>query len=118
MKQKRVILIAEDEELNRMLIDEFLSGSDLVKYYAKNGKEAVEIFQKKKVDIILMDLKMPVMDGFEATREIKKLNKMVPIIAQTAYSYKREDCLNAGFDDYISKPFEESFLINLLQKYL
>ncbi len=116
--EKTTLLVAEDEEFNFIYIEELLSETDLKLIHAINGNEAVEIFKNGKIDIILMDLKMPVMDGFEATKEIRKFNKQVPIIAQTAFSYKREDCINSGFTDYITKPFNDEQLIKMITQYV
>jgi CheY-like chemotaxis protein len=112
------ILIAEDEEGNFILISSMLEETEIQITHAENGKIATELCLKNKFDIILMDLKMPVMDGFEATTEIRKNNKDVIIIAQTAYAYKRELCIAASFTDYISKPFNEEQLISLLSQYI
>jgi CheY-like chemotaxis protein len=112
------ILIAEDEIGNFMLISALLEETEIQISHAMDGKQAVELCLKDQFDIIFMDLKMPVMGGFEATVEIRKFNKDIVIIAQTAYAYKREECIAAGFTDYISKPFNEEQLINVLSQYL
>jgi CheY-like chemotaxis protein len=86
-----------------------------------NGADAVEfITQGDKFDILLLDLKMPVMDGFEAAKKIRETNSKIPIIAQTAYAFSsdREKALEAGCNDYISKPIDKNELIKLLAKYL
>ncbi|MCK5822716.1 MAG: response regulator [Bacteroidales bacterium] len=75
--------------------------------WVSDGKSAIEECKKNdKIDIVIMDIKMPIMDGYEATRQIKDYNKNIPIIAQTAYAMAadRENSLKAGCDDYISKP--------------
>jgi len=112
------LLVAEDEEFNFQYIEELLSETKIKIIHAINGHKAVEICQNQNIDIILMDIKMPIMDGFEATKEIRKFHKTVPIIAQTAYSYKREDCINSGFTDYISKPFNQDQLIKTITQYV
>ena len=88
--------------------------------WAKDGKEAIDIFKENEVDLILMDLQLPIMDGYTATREIKKIDSEVPIIAQTAHvmSGEREKCLEAGCDDYLAKPIRLQVLIDTLSKYL
>lgn len=116
--ENKNILIAEDEENNFRYIEELLFDTKIKIFHAKNGKEAIEVFINHKIDLILMDIKMPIMDGFEATREIRKINKTVPIIAQTAFSYKREECINSGFTDYITKPFKTNQLIQIITKNL
>jgi two-component system, sensor histidine kinase len=116
-KDKR-ILVAEDEMANFMLVSVLLERTAVNITHAANGKKAVELCGKEKFDVVLMDIKMPLMDGFEATGEIRKFNSFIPIIAQTAYAYKKEECVAAGFTDYISKPFNRDKLVKLLEKYL
>jgi len=111
------LLVAEDEDFNFQYIEELLLETKIKIIHAINGHKAVEICKNQNINIILMDLKMPIMDGFEATTEIRKFNKTVPIIAQTAYSYKREDCINSGFTDYIAKPFNDEELIKMITQY-
>lgn len=114
------ILLAEDDESSELLI------SIALKSYSKNiikvcnGAEAVETCRKNPdLDLILMDVKMPVLDGYEATREIRKFNNQVIIIAQTAYGLAgdREKAIEAGCNNYISKPLEISALLNLIKNY-
>jgi len=112
------LLVVEDEEFNFLYIEELLAETGINIIHALNGLQALEAFRNQSIDIILMDLKMPVMGGFESTKEIRKTNKVIPIIAQTAFSYKREDCANAGFTDYIAKPFNQDELIKILQLYI
>ncbi|MDK2867515.1 MAG: hypothetical protein PWP38_1830 [Clostridiales bacterium] len=113
MDMKTRILVVEDDEISRQAIVTFLKKQHYDILVAQNGIQAIEIARSNPVDIILMDIQMPELDGFSATREIRtnlKLSK-VPIIAMTAYALSgdRERCLNAGMDDYVSKPinFEE-----------
>jgi len=112
------LLVAEDEKLNFEYISELLSETKINIIHAENGLKAVEFCKNRNIDIILMDLKMPFMDGFEATSEIRKFNKTVPIIAQTALSNNEEDCLNSDFTAYISKPFSDSDLISLIKQHI
>jgi len=112
------ILVAEDELGNFILISALIEDTGIQITHAINGREAVELSKKEQFDIIFMDLKMPVMDGFEATNEIRKHNKEITIIAQTAYAFRREECIAAGFTDYVSKPFNEEQLINTLSPYI
>jgi CheY-like chemotaxis protein len=89
--------------------------------YARNGSEAVEIVKENnKIDLVLMDIKMPVMDGLEATKQIKAINPDLKIIAVTAYAANddRFMCLNAGCDDYITKPFKPAELFEIIQNWL
>ncbi|NBC84098.1 MAG: PAS domain S-box protein [Bacteroidetes bacterium] len=115
------ILVAEDEQINFMYIKEALSDTKLEILHARNGREAVKMFrQNKDIRLVLMDIKMPLEDGFEATKKIKKLNTDIPVIAQTAYAmaYDREKALAAGCDDYLAKPIKKQHLIQLLVHYL
>jgi CheY-like chemotaxis protein len=116
----RTLLVAEDENSNFRFIEVLLKRTNVTIIRAINGKEAVELFRSNHVDLILMDIKMPVMDGLDATREIKKINKNVPIIAQTAYAMQNDEniCKEAGCDDYIAKPILQDKLFSILSKYL
>lgn len=121
INHKKTVLVAEDEETNYFLMVELLSSLNLNLIHARNGKEAVGICESdKQVDLVLMDIKMPVMDGYEATMIIKNLRPGLPVIAQTAYAFEsdREKAINAGFDDYISKPFKRESLISVIKKHL
>jgi two-component system sensor histidine kinase EvgS len=113
----------EDEELNYLFMEILLKRmrSDFNVIHAKHGKEAVDICRiNPNIDLILMDLKMPIMDGYEATKKIKKLYPKLPIIAQTAYTTdnKREMAFDSGCVDYITKPVEESVLRDIIDKYV
>lgn len=114
----RVVLITEDEEVNFYYLKTLLQRADAKVLRAKNGKEAVEIITKHQggVDLILMDLNMPVMDGYEAMRIIKARHPSIPIIAQTAYTMNndRHRCLQAGFNDYIAKPINRLALYRMV----
>jgi CheY-like chemotaxis protein len=116
----KTILIAEDVESNFLFLEEVIQKTGAKILWATNGKEAVEMFIANKIDLILMDIQMPHMNGFEATRIIKEKNPNIPIISQTAYamSEDRTKSLNAGCDDYISKPIPSKKLLELLAKYL
>ncbi len=101
------ILIAEDDENNYDFIHKVLSQTKAELIYAKNGLEALTIVKNSQhLDLIIMDIKMPVMDGLKATREIRKINTTIPIIAVTAYAMKEEKMisLSAGCNDYLPKP--------------
>jgi CheY-like chemotaxis protein len=114
-------LVAEDEEDNFRYLEVALSLFNASLIWARDGKEAVEVFKKvSHIDLVLMDIKMPGMDGYEATRQIKKINKSVPVIAQTAYAMlgERELSLNAGCDEYISKPINYQDLLDLIQRFV
>lgn len=116
----KTLLVAEDEDSNFRLIEVLLKGTNVRILRAENGKEAIEKSTSNPIDLILMDIKMPVMDGLKATQEIKKINKDIPIIAQTAYAMENDEkiCLESGCDDYISKPILQDKLFAMLDKYL
>jgi CheY-like chemotaxis protein len=105
-----MILIAEDEEFNYLLLKYILEKNGYKTIRASNGVEALEIYRSgQHLDLIVMDVKMPVMSGLEATIEIRKTDSEIPIIALTAYALPgdREMCMEAGSSDYISKPIEK-----------
>jgi CheY-like chemotaxis protein len=116
----QTILVAEDDEYNFIYINVLLK-HDLIKIIrAKNGVEAVEFCQTHpEIELILMDLKMPEMDGFEATRQIKLLRSNLPVIAVTAYSGTEDQqrALEAGCDDLITKPLKKEFLFKKLEEF-
>lgn len=118
--KSKTILVVEDVDTNKIFFDAALRRTNARILWAKDGKEAIDIFKENEVDLILMDLQLPVMDGYTATREIKKIDSEVPIIAQTAHvmSGEREKCLEAGCDDYLAKPIRLQILIDTLSKYL
>ncbi len=114
------IVLAEDNEINRIIAREILQNAGLSVVEADNGLDAVKLALSGECDLVLMDIQMPVMDGFEATRNIRILNKDIPVIAMTAHAMSgdKERCLDAGMTDYISKPFDPDDLINKIAKYI
>jgi PAS domain S-box-containing protein len=117
----KAVLIAEDEENNYLLVREFLSSLNLNILHAANGKEAVQLCRSgERIDLVLMDIKMPVMDGYEATKEIRSFLPTLPIIATTAYTLEadRTKALKSGCSDYISKPIRKASLLEKVNKYL
>jgi two-component system, cell cycle response regulator DivK len=115
------ILIAEDEETNFIYLETALQKTDVVILRAKNGREAVEIARlNPQVSLILMDIKMPEMNGLEATRCIKSFRKDVSIIAQTAFAMEedRRNCAAVGCDDFLPKPIRYKVLLETLARYL
>jgi len=116
------ILLAEDNEINIRVFVEFLKKTGLSCDVALNGEEAVKACSEKNYDMIFMDCQMPVMDGYEATRQIRKAEgdrKHTVIIAMTAFAMESdtEKCFQAGMDDFISKPFSINHLMKVIQKY-
>lgn len=118
------ILIAEDNPINMLLastiIRKIAPAARIIE--AKNGKEALESCRQQLPDIIFMDIQMPIVNGYEATEQIREISPHthIPIIALTAGNVKgeREKCLSAGMDDFITKPFVESSLVNIFEKWL
>ncbi|MDH7447154.1 response regulator [Aquimarina sp. 2201CG14-23] len=121
--EKHVVLIAEDGEINYLFLKTVLTKMtdfEFVIYRGKNGKEAVEICEENEnIDMVLMDIKMPIMDGYDATKRIKKMRPQLPVVAQTAYSTEEdiERALAAGCDDFVSKPVDRKILRPILDKY-
>ncbi len=114
------ILITEDDEVSDFLITEILRENNDNLLHAKTGVEAIEACRNNPdIDLVLMDIQMPEMDGYEATRQIRKFNKDVIIIAQTAYglSGDKEKSVEAGCNDHISKPITKDKLLMLIQKH-
>ncbi len=114
------ILITEDDETMEKLIAIKIKKYAKEVFVARNGEEAVQICRENPdIDLILMDIKMPIMNGYEATKEIRKFNKKVIIVAQTAYAFlgDKEKSMQTGFNDYISKPFKKVTFSDLMEKY-
>jgi PAS domain S-box-containing protein len=113
------ILVVEDNDINFSLIESFLSGQNVKLLKAQNGKEAVDICRSgKEINIVLMDIRMPEMDGYTATKLIKELRPELPVIAQTAYADKKEEYYDSGFAGLLAKPFRKKDLLEILEKNL
>jgi len=114
------ILVAEDEDTNFEVIKASLSRTHANIHRVLNGKEAVKRCKNEEFDIVLMDIKMPVLDGIQATQQIKVFKPNLPIIAQTAFvlENERDLCINAGCDDYIPKPIKSYVLLETINKYI
>jgi CheY-like chemotaxis protein len=126
LKESRIkgsfrMLLAEDDYANAEYVKLVVRHQDIAVIHAKNGAEAIELFKNNPlVDIVLMDIKMPIMDGYEATREIRKLNQDVPIIALTAFALDgdKEKAINAGCTGYLTKPVGKDMLLSVIGSYL
>ena len=121
--RRATIMVVDDVEDNRKLVEEYLSKEDRYKaVFAKNGVEAITVFKNQTVSLILMDMEMPVMDGYTAVRIIRKLEGLptMPIIAMTAHERPEEikKCIDMGCTDYIRKPMKDSALLDVIHKYL
>lgn len=117
----KVILVVEDDEVNYKFLEAVLQDTAATILHAGNGIQAVELCKSiSKIDLVLMDIKMPEMDGFQATRKIREFNRKVPIIAQTAFVHESEQskCLEAGCNDQITKPIEIKEFFEKIDKFL
>ena len=129
-KKQIKILVVEDYLTNREIIRSYLSGDRYLVSFAENGQQALEAIRNEAFDLLLMDVQMPVMDGFEATRAIRKAEAAaslhpsalphVPIIAMTAHVMQEDEkkYREAGMDDYIGKPFRKKELRTMVEKWV
>ena len=122
---ERVILIVEDNIVNRLVLTGFLDKVHCEIVYAENGAVAVERFKAAQIDLILMDINMPIMDGLEATKKIRALEDAAqaprtPIVAVTAHddAETKQDCNEAGMDAFVPKPVHPDLLIGALSKWV
>jgi len=118
---EKKILLAEDNDINRMIAAIVLKSNGYHITEVLDGKEAVAELTRQFFDLVLMDMQMPFMDGLEATRIIRKhINNKVPIIALTANEIKQEKdrCFKAGMNDFLMKPFDEKDLVSIINKWL
>jgi len=117
----KVILIVEDDFSSRLYLNKILEKSEAKLLNATDGKEAYELVIKNKdIDIILMDIQLPVIDGYSCTKLIRESGRKVVIIAQTAYGLTgdKEKMIASGFDDYLIKPISQNQLLEKLNKFL
>jgi PAS domain S-box-containing protein len=120
LKEPKTLLVAEDEDSNFILLEEILVSLNITIIRAITGVQAVEICKSKHVDAILMDIKMPVMDGYEATKIIREFMPDLPIIAQTAYATNKDKnyAMACGCNGFLSKPFKKGLLISIVKEHL
>ncbi|MCW8329918.1 ATP-binding protein [Photobacterium sp. SDRW27] len=113
------VLVVEDLKTNQMLIKLMLAKMGLNPTIVDNGQQAIEILSKQSFDVILMDCRMPVMDGYSATKKLRESGYNKPILALTAgtTSAERQDCINAGMDDILCKPYQSQELREMLEKW-
>ncbi len=117
----KTVLVVEDNETSRVYFEAALKKTNAAALWAKNGVEAVNFFKKKTpIDLVLMDLNMPEMDGFEATRLIKEMKPDVPVIVQSAYilSGEEQKSYEAGCDEFLSKPIRLNNLLEAIVRHL
>ena len=115
----KTILIAEDNDSNYILMTYILK-RDYQFLRAKNGQEAVDMVEKGGIDLVLMDIKMPVMDGLEATKKIKEAHPDLPVVALTANAFDsdRQLATQAGCDDFLPKPVSSELCLNVIAKFI
>ena len=114
------ILIAEDDEISFIYLNRMLSKYNIKLFRAYNGEEAIQIcMEHPDISLVLMDIKMPIMDGLEATRQILKKKSDIPIVALTAFALSddREKALECGCIDYLSKPAKKETLLETIKKH-
>ena len=113
------VLVAEDDSIGKLYLEELLAGSCKELIFASDGIEALQLFEANadKIDVVLMDMKMPGMNGYETTRMMKNIKQDVFIVAQTAYALSgdREKAFESGCDDYLAKPFSKSQLVDAIK---
>jgi CheY-like chemotaxis protein len=116
----KTILVADDDASSTLLAQVMLKDTGANIVIAQNGLEALALAGNNTFDLVLMDVKMPVMDGYQATTKIRQLNPAIPIIAYTACTMKeeKEKCFEVGFTDYLAKPVRQEQLLHTLGKYL
>ena len=114
------ILIVEDEESNYELLKAMLRKRDIELFWAQTGKQAIDLCKKHSFGLILMDIKMPEMNGYDAIVKLRQMGIECPIIAQTAYARLEDEerALKMGFNAYVSKPIDRGRLIGFIEKYL
>jgi two-component system, cell cycle response regulator DivK len=116
------ILVVEDQPDSRQIIRDMLAGTDYEITEAENGEEALTAIEKQRPDLILMDIQLPIMDGYTATNQIKAnpALRSIPIIAVTSYALGSEEkkAREAGCDDYVTKPFSPRQLLAKIRQYL
>lgn len=120
MSKPAKILVAEDEAYNLLYIEEVLSGMEIEILSAQTGKQALDLVNKNPdVKLVLMDVKMPELDGYHAAIEIHKLYPEIPVVAQTAYALENEiEQYGDAFDEYLTKPIYKEKLRQIIRKYV
>ena len=115
------VLLVDDEEMNRFFGSKLISSLDVDVVTAASGDEALSLLADQSFDVVLMDVSMPEMDGYETTRRIRAdaQRKEIPVIALTAHAIpgERERCLASGMNDYVTKPFEVGQLLMVMSRY-
>lgn len=118
--ENKVILVAEDMEMNFVLLKKSLECTKVTVLRAHNGSEMIDMVKSHNIDLVLLDMSMPVMDGYEATRLLRAEGNQIPIIAQTALAlaYEKNKILEAGCNDFVEKPINIEILFNKINSFL
>ncbi len=117
----KTILIAEDDELSRYFFEKALKKTRANLFFVSDGMEALRMIEENaEIDLVIMDIRLPKMDGIEATLKIKALNPELPIVIETAYAMDtmRDEALKSGCDEFITKPIRIETLLSILKKHL
>lgn len=114
------ILIAEDDDVNYKFLEIIITLAGYHVERAENGKTAVDICRNRDISLVLMDIRMPVMDGLEATKLIRSFNLSIPVIAQTAYTFSNDEqtARKAGCNMFITKPVSRKQVLSIIDQYL
>jgi CheY-like chemotaxis protein len=112
--------MVEDDPVNMRFLTVLLTRTEANLLYASDGREAVELIAENEVDLVLMDMQLPVMNGYDATRRIRKIRPALPVIAQTAnvLAEDKDECMEAGCNDYIPKPIDKNILYYKMNRLL
>ena len=116
----KVILLVEDEPMCRLFFKSAFQNTKVIFFFAYNGEDAISMVKElPEIDLVLMDIKLPLMNGLEATRQIKQIRPDLPIIAQTAYAMNNDriKAIEAGCDDYVSKPIQLDVLMDKIETF-
>ena len=120
LDKKLTVLVAEDDKTSFVYLETILSKVGFNLINTENGEDTIQALKSNaEIAIILMDIKMPGMNGLEATRQIRSFNKSIPIIAQTAHAFieDRDKAINAGCNDYVTKPIDRDLIIKLIRAF-
>ncbi len=122
VKHNFKVLVVEDDDVSYMLLHEILSSYPINLSRVYNGEEAIDVFinNKSAYNLVLMDMRLPKVNGYEATREIKEINPSVPVVAVTACAHSQGviDCFSSGCDDFVAKPFDINKIVKIIEQYL
>lgn len=120
MNKDFTLLVIEDDNTSFRLIAAALRKFDIAIIHADNGSDGIRLFSENIPNLVLLDIQLPEMDGFEVIEQIRKINKTVPVVAQTAYTLanEKEKCIESGFSDFLSKPINIMQLRNIVTKHM